>query len=307
MTDSGPVPALGAMASRVAADLTTITDLPGFSQRWQSVSQGADYPRADVDTVSCLDGPLETHIVACVAETLEKAAVDPGSVDRLIVASADTTATRFPASAARSLLGGLGLTRCVPQLVSWQQCCSMIVALDQAANLVRSGVASRVVVVGADATPDPVDRVQPFAVFGDAVVSCLVSADDGDLEVGKAAVVVDAAGIQGEDSFKTRHGATTDCIRQVTAGDPAGVGAYERVFPTNQLEPLVVFSAATAGVRRDRLHFTTALRSLGHCGCADPMLNLIDCASAHSDPPGTGYLLFSTAPGFVGALALTRR
>jgi hypothetical protein len=156
-----------------------------------------------------------------------------------------------------------------------------------------------VVLVSLDFTPDDAERVRQFALFGDAVASCLISrTGEGPLRLAASALGVDPEGLAGHDSFMSRQRVAQASLAKVFARGGEGLDRVTKVFPTNLYRPLTVFNAMAAGVPGDRLHFTEPMRAYGHCGNSDWMINLVDYADRAGLRPGELYLAQSSAPGF---------
>jgi 3-oxoacyl-[acyl-carrier-protein] synthase III len=70
----------------------------------------------------------------------------------------------------------LGLANCVPTFISMQQCASSLAAVHYAYGLMAgAGEGKYVIVVAFDFVLQDADRIQSFALFGDAVTSCLLT------------------------------------------------------------------------------------------------------------------------------------
>ncbi|SIK04245.1 3-oxoacyl-(acyl carrier protein) synthase III [Mycobacteroides abscessus subsp. bolletii] len=285
---------------------TPLTEIAEVTDNWNSRAPGISKELGGVSSVSRLNGELSGIITSCVEGTLRLTGTLPFDCDRLIVASSDTTVASIPPDLGRTLVRQIGLDRCVPMLVSWQQCCSLIAALSTAAEEVRAGAARKILVVGLDFTCDS-NRLHSFGVFGDAVCCALVSTESEGLVISQGSVCSDPAGWRGEDTFASRQKALTHCLVDVGYDSSESKERIEAIFPTNTFAPLVMFTAAAGGLPRGRMQYAFALDRWGHCGVVDPLLNLTTWEqSSTPDNRDAEYLLLGTAPGFYGALRLRK-
>ena len=58
------------------------------------------------------------------------------------------------------------------------------------------------------------------------------------------------------------------------------------------------------GIGRDTLHFADTLRTYGHCGNGDWVLNLVDYRDRFGLRPGGTYLTQASGPGFYACAVL---
>ncbi|WP_333737397.1 hypothetical protein [Streptomyces sp. IBSBF 2806] len=275
-------------------------DIPGFEALWDERSSGADFSAMGCETFRTMTAPVEEYVIEAVRRTLDDGAVAPADVDYLVLATSDARLAALGADFAARLLDALGLVDCVPVLLSYQQCCSSLTALRHGHDLLLGDPDARhAVLVSLDFTPDDDDRVRSFALFGDAVASCLISrSGQGLVRLLASAVRADHEGLLGRDSFVSRQRAAQSALTR--AGASAGRRATDvtRVFPTNLYAPITLFNASIAGLHRDRLHFAGTLAAYGHCGNSDWLINLVDHHDETGIRPGETHLAVSSAPGF---------
>jgi len=244
-----------------------------------------------------MTGPLEPYILRCVSRTLASSGVPADAVGHLVFSTMDSTLRHVNPDLAREVLTGLGLVRCLPTLISAQQCASSLAAVEHASRLLAGPGASHAIVVSFDFVVDDADRVQSFALFGDAVTSCLVSRDAAGLAWRSYGVGVDFAGIAGRDSFETRKQVVATTLGRVLAEGGARLEDVERCFSTNFYKPIALFNAGISGIHRGRLGIDTLSRR-AHCGNCDWMINLAHHQDTAGLAPGKTYLAQSFAPGF---------
>ncbi|WP_043661140.1 hypothetical protein [Nocardia thailandica] len=271
-------------------------DIADFDTLWSRCSE-TPFATMGALTLRTMSRPVLDYIIPCIRATADSAGIEPGAVDHVVFATSDSQLTDLPHHFARTVLGESGMSTAVPALLGLQQCCTSIAALDYAHRLVTEGTSTTTMVVTFDYTTEDADRVQPFAVFGDAVATCLVSsASPGGFVLTSTAIGTDAAGLRGEDSFGSRRRVAARVLDRVLDGRDV-----EAIFPTNLYAPMVLFNAVSAGLDRSRLHFAQTLRNYGHCGNCDWMINLVDYAGGHPFQQGSNYLIQSSAPGFYAA------
>ena len=291
---------IGAFAAELGDLERKPDDLPGFGALWQAVSSGADFPTMGCGTFRRMSGPVKRYVAETVTRTLSEGGRAAKDIDRIVFATTDGCLQTIGRDFIVEILQALGLVRCVPVLLSFQQCCSSVSALSYAWNLFSDPEVRNAVVVAFDSTANDADRVRPFALFGDGVTSCLVSRDgDSGLRLVSSAVRVDFDGLLGRDSIRSRQEAAQEALSTVLAAGATSLDEVAMVFPTNLFMPLTLFNTAVVGVRKTKLHFTETLRHFGHCGNCDWMLNLMSYRDAVGLHPGERYLLQASAPGFI--------
>lgn len=276
-------------------------DIPGFQEIWQSLST-VGFELMGCDTYRVMTGPILDYVVRCVGRTLSVAEVDPTVVDGVVFATSDSTLAQLDNDFVAACLGAVGLSTAVPTLLGFQQCCSSLSALAYCRDLIARGTARTVLLIAFDYTAEQNDRVQPYAIFSDAVATCLVGGSGWPgFSVSAAAVGVDHAGLRGEDSFSSRREVAATVLGAVLqdAAEPASV------FTTNLFRPVSMFNATVAGLNPETLHYVHTLAAYGHCGNCDWLVNLVDYTHRVGVEPGRTYLAHSSAPGFFGAALLT--
>jgi 3-oxoacyl-[acyl-carrier-protein] synthase-3 len=278
-------------------------DSPGFDALWQAASPGTDFAAMGCGTFRRISGPVGPYVIEAVQRTLQDAAVPAAEVDHVVFATSDPTLALLSPDLAVDVLEAVGAVGAVPHLLSMQRCCSSLTALQHAGNLFADPDVTDVVVVGLDFTPDDRDRVQSYALFGDAVAGCLLSRrSPGLVRLLASAVRVDPDGLRGQDSFGSRKKVADRALAAVLGGRPlSGVTA---VFAANLYKPLASFNAAASGVKAAQMHFVDALAAYGHCGNADWMINLVDHHERTGIRPGETYLAQSLAQGFFACALL---
>jgi 3-oxoacyl-[acyl-carrier-protein] synthase III len=273
-------------------------DVAGFDEIWQSVSD-AEFSAMGCGTFRKLSSPVEGYVADCIKRTLADSDMPAAEIDHLVISTTDACLGLLGRDFAISVLDAVGLVNCVPVVLSLQQCCSSVTALRYGWDLLADQAANSVVLVSVDFTPNDCDRIRPFAFFGDAVASCLLSrVQRNELALVSSAVKVDYSGLVGRDSFASRQKVAQDSFAAMFAHSDLRLADVTKVFPTNLYQPLTLFNATVAGVNRNKLHFTKTLQTYGHCGNCDWMINLLDYRTSVGIRPGETYLIQASAPGF---------
>jgi 3-oxoacyl-[acyl-carrier-protein] synthase III len=291
---------IGAFASAFGDLECKPENIPDFDALWQAVSPpGADFATMGCTTFRKMSGPVETYIVDTVRRSLQDAAVSPTDVDHIVLATSDPTLALLSPECAVDVLGAVGLVDCVPHMLSFQRCCSSLIALRHAQQLFADPDVSHVVVVALDFTPDDRERLRTYAVFGDAATSCLLSRHDpGLVRLVSSAVHVDDEGLRGRDTFVSRQKVADRALSAVLRSGGRRLEQITKVFPANLHQPLTMFNATAAGLQLDTLHYADTLAAYGHCGNCDWMINLMDYHEKFGIVPGETYLAQSSANGF---------
>ncbi len=278
-------------------------DIPGFDGLWSTQSPDADFASMGCGTFRKMTRPVEDYVIESVRGTLSEGSIPAEGVDRIVFATSDARLGSLGPGFAARVLDALGLVACVPLMVSFQQCCSSLTALRHCWDLFGDADVQNVVLVSLDFTPDDSDRVRSFALFSDAVVSCLITRGDSRHDIGLARLVsssvrLDHAGLLGQDSFMSRQKVAQAAFADVLGDNGLRLADVTKVFPANLYTPVTLFNAMIAGVPRDALHFAGALAAYGHCGNSDWMINLADYHRGVGVRQGETYLAQSSAPGF---------
>lgn len=280
-------------------------EVPDFDALWQAASPGAEFATMGCGTFRKMSEPVDGYVVESIRQTLKEQQVAAAEVDRVVFATSDALLGELGPDFAARVLHSVGMSSSVPLVLSYQQCCSSLAALAYGWELFRDARVTHVVLVFLDVTPDDRDRVRSFALFSDAVTSCLISRDrPGAVRLLASAVHTDEAGLRGEDSFASRQQAARAALSEVFEDGGAVLADVEKVFPTNLYWPVTVFNAAAAGITREKLHFADTLRSYGHCGNSDWLINLVDHQDRVGIRPAATYLAQASAPGFFACALL---
>lgn len=256
-------------------------------------------------TFTQITGRLEDAVKTCVKRTLDLATVDPATVSHILFATSDNHLFHVHDNFAREILVDLALDRAIPAILSLQQCVSSLTALDYAHRLFADTDVEHVIVVGFDLVSKEADRIQSFALFGDAVSSCLVSRGiKGGFALEAYRLGIDRDGLQGHDSFETRKQVANTALSAALAQAGTTVGALHACFSTNFFKPIALFNASICGVPSSKLAISTLSRR-AHCGNCDWMMNLVDYQQNSGLVQGGKYLANAFAPGFYACAVLT--
>jgi 3-oxoacyl-[acyl-carrier-protein] synthase-3 len=275
------------------------SSIQDFEERWRSLGAGTDFGAMGCRSFAKMSGPVEDYVASCVRRTVEQHGIAPEAVDHIVFSTMDGTLRLLRRDFVARTLDAAGLVRCLPILLSHQQCCSSLAALIYAQRLFADPAVENVVVVAFDFIVPEDDRIMPFALFGDAVTACMVTRRPRKgFRLAAFSVGIDHAGLTGRDSLASRQEVATDVLGNVYRAAGLSAGDVVRVFPTNLFKPLALFSAAAAGLETDKLHFSDTLERYGHCGNADWMMNLADYEESVGCRDGEAYLALASAPGF---------
>jgi 3-oxoacyl-[acyl-carrier-protein] synthase III len=274
-------------------------NIPDFESLWSAASPGTEFASMGCATFRKMSRPAEEYIIDAVRQTLRDSGVSPAEVNHIVFATSDPTLALLPLDLSIRVFDAVGLADCVPHLLSFQRCCSSLTALRHGRELFADPDVAHVLVVALDFTPDDRERVRSYALFGDAVASCLLSRrSPGLVRLLSSAIHVDHDGLRGSDSFVSRKKVADSALTSALGASGKKVEQLTKVFAANLYQPLTLFNASVAGLSLDTLHFTDALAAYGHCGNADWMINLVDYHDRFGIRPGETYLAQSLAQGF---------
>lgn len=298
---------LGGFACQFGDRERTPDSIEGIQEICQAQGVGLSLTAMGCKTFWQMTRPIESYVVRCVQDTIAASGVAPADVDHVVFSTMDKHLRHLGQDFARDVLAETGLVHCMPVLLSMQQCAGSLAAVDHARRLLEGGGARRVIVVAFDFVPDDAQRVQPFALFGDAVASFMMTrADDaapGGLGLLAYAADVDFAGLIGKDNFATRKQLVVATMRRALDESGVRLEAVDRCFTTNFFKPVALFNAGVCGVHRTQLAIDT-LSTRAHCGNCDWILNLVHHQQQHGFKPDTPYLAQAFAPGFFACALL---
>jgi 3-oxoacyl-[acyl-carrier-protein] synthase-3 len=293
-----PPVGLGAFACEFGDRERTPESIEGFAALAAARAPGLSVAAMGCRTFWQMTGPAASYLIRTIATTLCASGVDPRDVDHLVLSTMDKNLRHLDENFARNVLGELGLVNCIPVFVSMQQCVSSLAALDHARRLFADASVNHVIVAALDFVIDDRERLLPFALFGDAAASCLVSRNDA-LRLLSCGGNVDFAGLQGRDNFDSRKRVVAATFQAALQAADTRLSEVEKIYTTNLFQPIALFNAGICGIRRSQLCIDT-LGTRAHCGNCDWMINLIH----HRDSDkggllaGRKYLVQAFAPGF---------
>jgi 3-oxoacyl-[acyl-carrier-protein] synthase III len=246
--------------------------------------------------------PMEEAVMECIQKTIQTSGILPEEVDKLILTTIDRNLKHLDANFIKAILDPIGLKNCVPLLFSMQQCVSSVSAIDYGVKLFDDPKTKNIIVVSFDKVYEESDRIRSFALFGDAVTSCLLSKDGDGLSMLSYQIGLDFDGVMGTDNFESRK----KMFKETSDSAFENVGSIEDViacFSTNLYRPIAQFNTSVSGLRSKQLYIET-LKEFGHCGNCDWMMNLEHYQNNIGFQTGQKYMIQSFAPGFFAASVL---
>lgn len=246
--------------------------------------------------------PSEESMGRVIAGTLAATSVDPLDIDLLIVASSGAELLSDRQLLPR-LLKRRGLFNALPLAITSQECTGMLSAINLAHGYVLHGACNNVLVVSCDRAQDDSQRIHPFGIVSDAASACLVSSSARvDYLCRGYSHLADLQGMQGGDDFSTRKQLIDRCTSEIVARSGVGLGEVRKVFSTNFFTPIAKYNAAVTGLADQQLYMASAA-DVGHCLCADPLVNLAAyIESGQRWRAGDAFLLQAYAPGLLASM-----
>jgi 3-oxoacyl-[acyl-carrier-protein] synthase-3 len=288
------------------------TEVPydGIGDLWERAEEFKMVPKPELwgwGSVRRTEKSLEQLAIETGRATLDAAAVDPSSVDMLLLCC-----TQFPGSAeshgnfVADIMAGIGLSSAEFAGVTLNRCTNLLSTLRVAQALVSSGLSRRILVITTDRITDEALRVKNFALFSDGSASCLVSVEPAGphrYELVASASATDAS------SLDWSHEISSDLAKQVNEQVLQPLGLRTRdlaaLSQANLYRPLVVMKELQAGFAQDQI-YTDNIARVGHCFAADPLINLVDRQSSGQVADDTLHLLAASVPGARFAVLLRR-
>jgi 3-oxoacyl-[acyl-carrier-protein] synthase-3 len=238
---------------------------------------------------------LETLAIECGTATLRGAALDPVSVDALVLCS-----TRFPGDAethgnfVETIVTGLGTGNHDVMGMTLNRCTNLLAGLRVAQALIAGGSHRRVLVITTDRVADETTRMRNFALFSDGAAACLVTDTDGEYELVASGAAHDTT------AMDWSHEISADLSRRVneallTSRDMK-LDDVDGLMHSNIYKPVVMMKELQAGFSASQL-CTGNIERFGHCFAADPVVNLADRDAADRIRDGRHYMLAASVPG----------
>lgn len=146
-----------------------------------------------------------------------------------------------------------------------------------------------VVLVAFDSVASDEDRVQPFALFGDAMAPCLIGRSGPGLTLDGFRVGIDALGLRGSDSFESRKRIAGEAQGTALSRADTGTDHVLTCFSTNFYKPAALFTASLCGIPEAKLAIPTLSRRT-HCGNCDWLVDLAEHSQTRGFRAGVKYL-----------------
>ncbi|MQA27219.1 MAG: 3-oxoacyl-ACP synthase [Micromonosporaceae bacterium] len=276
----------------IEEDHTAIVGLP------ERIAELRILPKADFwgwGEIRRTEKDIAAMAVESGAATLRAAAVDPASIDALVLCS-----TEFPEGTGshgllvQTVMSGLGLEGVDFIGVTLNSCANLLAGIQVADAMVASGRYRRVLVVTSDRVADESARMEKFALFSDGAASCVVAADQGGFELVSCAAAHNIQDLDWSSEISSELSRKVNERLMKSAGmkleDVSGL------MHANIFKPILVLKEMQAGFAADQL-YTDNIARTGHCFAADPLINLVDRTAAGHVRDGCCYLLASSVPG----------
>ncbi|UTH76432.1 hypothetical protein [Chromobacterium sp. IIBBL 290-4] len=245
---------------------------------------------------------LTDLIVETAQRTLDASGLAPDQIDVLLVCSTNMRTAHEPFYP--ELLQRLGLSRAFPIGIAWGDCAMLMSALETACSLLKTGRRT-VLIVAANRIEQESYRFQRYALFSDGAVSCLATAERCEgYEVLGSHAMSQSQVVQGdaEPDDSTLYRACHDHLMQ---GMGMRIGDIERVLASNVFLPVLAIKEGRIGAARAQLYLDNVVR-IGHCFCADPLVNLRDLDASGVGRDGGVLMLTANASGLRGQMVLRR-
>lgn len=276
--------------------------IEGFEELCQKEGLVLGMPMMGCQSFSEMKITLEEAVQECIQKTLDSSGISPENVDKLILTTVDRNLKHLDADFIQSILKSTGLKNCVPLFISMQQCASSVSAIDYGSKLFNDSKTKNVIVVAFDKVYEEHQRIRSFALFGDAVTSCLLSREESGLSLLSFEIGLDFDGVMGTDNFESRK----KMFKETSENAFENIGTIQDIavcFSTNLYRPVAQFNTSVSGLRSNQLYIPT-LKEYAHCGNCDWMMNLEHYQNSVGFRTDEKYMIQSFAPGFFAAAVL---
>jgi 3-oxoacyl-[acyl-carrier-protein] synthase III len=245
---------------------------------------------------------------ATASETFRRAAKSPRTVDSVVGVTSPVDANQLLGS-----LHDIGVGRALILGLAFQQCSGTAAALRLAADLIAGGRRDVLVVQCGRCLPDErIDRRRRL-VFSDAAASCVVSSEDGELEILSSESATDPGLAAAHDlaeygqrdvmrAARLLRGVLDDAMKSAGVTMPEVRAVFCATGNTDSL----IFMSEAAGLPKDAVH-RSGLARHGHVLGCDGLIGLVDYADEQPLSVGDCLLLYSWSSCVVGATVLRYR
>ncbi len=227
--------------------------------------------------------------------------VDAADIDLVIVAAAhfsDSPDQLLPKLS--GLLQSLGCSKALLQGHTLNGCAGFLAAIRLAQARVQSGELEHVLVLGLGSMPPDMLRFTPFALFGDAACSCVISsrARRAACRVLDAHQQVDWQEMASGVSMDSKSALQVSTLEHVLARNKLAKSDLQQVFSNNLFLPVKKMKDARLGFSGAQL-FNHNISRIGHCHVCDSLINLTDYLAGRDAAQARGqmYLLQSDGSG----------
>lgn len=274
-----------------------VESIEGFDELCQKEGLVLGMKVMGCESFTKITRPVEEAVCECIMKTIDSSGISPESVDRIILSLIDRNLKFLDSNFIKKILEPAGLVNCVPILFSMQQCVSSVSAIDYGVKLLDDKKNNNVIVVAFDTVNEESDRIRSFALFGDAVTSCLISRGGDGLSFLSYNIGLDFDGVMGTDNFESRKKMFSETSESVFNEDLGSIEDVTACFSTNLYRPIAQFNTSVSGLKSNQLYIET-LKEFGHCGNCDWMMNLEHYEKNVGFESGQKFMIQSFAPGF---------
>ena len=263
------------------------------------------------------DERLQTHATAAARQALERAGVDGGEVELLIVAT--TTSDEIMPATAPLVAHDIGAVR-AGAFDLGAACTGFLSALSAGAAQIESGRVGTAVIVGADLMSrilDPLDR-STSVVFGDGAGAVVLRAIEADSRIGPVILGADGSGadhiqvlredgrirMRGHETFREAVATLSLCTEQAIRAADVGLDEID-LFVYHQANGRIL-TAVGERLGLDRAKVVDCIADLGNTTAATLPLALDYAQRDGRLRPGAKVLLGAFGAGFTwGASVIT--
>lgn len=232
-------------------------------------------------------------------QTLAACGVAAADIDLVIFAAAhftDSPDRLLPRLGA--MLQALGCSKALIDGHTLNGCAGYLAALKLALARVQSGELEHVLVIGLGSMPPGMQRFTPFALFGDAACSCVISsrARRAAFRLLDAHQQVDLQEMASGVSMDSKSALQVSTLGHLLERNKLAKSDLRQVFSNNLFLPVKKMKDARLGLVGAQL-FNDNISRIGHCHVCDSLINLVDYMAGREAQPASGDLLLLQSDG----------
>lgn len=283
-----------------------ISDIADFDQRREGYGLPNDADSWGWESFCYTERDFFELIYDTCEQTLKASSMDPSEIDAFYLSAASFHHTYNDYSVAIGrILDKLGCSNATLRVVMGPGCATLLSTIQSASDSIKQKRHENILVCTADIVPADGNRFYSYAIIGDAVSSCILSANKSANAwlISDSIVSSPSLMIGGDLGYMSdQKDLYSKATETLFADIDISVDSVAKLFSSNLYEPILRVYANCAGFKPSQ-YFLDNIRKTAHCYSSDPFINFVD-ARAKDDFVDGYYVLQSSSMGHVANLLI---